>query len=228
MPQDVQATPFSPHAETVGGSSHSEPLQQPEEQDTDPHEHAPPMHAWPAAHAAPPPHLHTPPTQLSAVRPQLVQAAPPVPHAEEFGGDVQVDPEQQPDGQVVEPHPLHTPPEHVSGLGQELQVAPPEPQSPTVLPGWHLLLLSQHPEGHELELQTHLPPEQTCPDAHALPPPHVHAPPGEHPSAALPQSTQDEPLAPHEVTVGTAQLDPEQQPVEHDAESQMHAPLWHS
>jgi len=163
----------------------------------------------------------------SDVMPQLLQPAPSVPHAVDVG-DVQVDPEQQPDGQVPEPHPLQTPPVQVSGLGQLEHMPPPDPQSLGMLPGWHCPMESQHPVGHELGLQMQLPPEQTWPVEQALPPPHVQVPVDEQPSAVLPQSTQTEAPIPHEVTDGARHVepgvDPEQQPVGHEVGLQRHTP----
>ena len=130
----VHAAPPIPHSGNIGGDSQVLSEQHPLGQDAGLQTQEPPLHAWPAPHGEPEPHLQEPPTQLSALMPQLVQAPPPVPHAEGVGGDVQVDPEQQPTGQLDELHPVHTPPEHDPGLQSE-HVAPPVPQSPGVLPG---------------------------------------------------------------------------------------------
>jgi len=225
MPQLAHTAPPAPHFAAVGGDTHVDPEQQPEAQDETLQTHAPPEHTWPEPHGGFAPHLQTPPGQLSAVMPQLVHAAPFVPHADAVGGEVHVDPEQQPEAQVPEPHPLHTPPVHVSGLGQLEQAAPPVPQSIVELPGWHLPEESQHPVGHELALQTQVPPEQTWPVAHAAPPPHLHCPPTVQVSAVLPQLTHDAPATPQEATVGgLVQLDPVQQPSGHDVELQTHSP----
>ena len=119
------------------GVSHEEPEQHPA-QDVGSQTQKPPLHSWPEAHAALPPHVQTPAAeQPLAVMPQLVQAAPFVPHADADVSVVQVDPEQQPVGQVAELHPVQTPPEHVPGR-QLVHAAPPDPQTPGVLPGWHL------------------------------------------------------------------------------------------
>lgn len=48
---------------------------------------------------------------------------------------------------------------------QTAQLAPPVPQV-GLLEVWHLPPVSQQPFGHELALQTHLPPLQACPVAH--------------------------------------------------------------
>jgi hypothetical protein len=59
----------------------------------------------------------------------------------------------------------------------------------------------------------------------AAPPPHVQVPVAEHPSAVTPQLTHVEPLTPQkEAVAGDSQFDPEQQPLGHELESQMHAP----
>ena len=88
---------------------------------------------------------------------------------------------------------------------------------------WHWPAASQHPVGHEVGLHTHVPPEQTWPGEHAGPVPHWQVPADPHPSAVMPQLTQEEPLVPQNAALGDMQLVPEQQP-EHDAAVQMHAP----
>jgi hypothetical protein len=170
--------------------------------------------------------LQAPATQLLAVMPQLVHAAPPVPHADEVVGVVHVDPEQQPVEHVDELHPLQTPPAHVPAPQFE-HTPPPDPQVPAVLPGWQALP-KQHPVAHELALQMHVPPEQTWPDEQAAPPPQVHVPVPEQPSAWAPQLTHAEPLVPQEEDdVVVMHVGPAQQPVGHDAGSQTHAPPEH-
>jgi len=221
--------PPDPQFATVGGSTHAAPEQQPEGQDTELQTQTPPEHMSPTEHCGPAPHLHPPARQPSAWMPQFVHAPPPVPHAEGVGGDVQVDPEQQPEEQFDELHPLQAPALHVCGLGHIAHAAPPEPQSPGVLPGSHLLLASQHPIGHELAVHLQLPPEHAWPGAQAPPAPHVQVPAAEQPSAVLPQLTHAPPLVPHaDVVGGVVQVDPEQQPLGHDPESQTHTPPLHT
>jgi hypothetical protein len=157
--------------------------------------------------------------------PQFVHAAPFVPQAAAVGGEVHVEPEQQPDGQVVDVHPVQTPPEHVPGL-QLAHMAPPVPHSLLAFPGSHTFPWQQ-PVHPEVALQTHAPPEQIWPVEQAAPPPHVHVPVAEQPSPVLPQLTHADPLAPQfEPDVGVTQAPPAQQPLGHDVESQTHAPPW--
>lgn len=100
--QLVQAEPELPQLPVVGGATQVFPEQQPPGQLTPSHTHTPPEHRWPAPQGAPVPHLQLPPLQLFA-REVLhdVQAAPPLPHAEVVGGEVQVDPLQHPLGQLT-------------------------------------------------------------------------------------------------------------------------------
>jgi hypothetical protein len=115
--------------------SHAAPEQQPGEQEAESHAHVPLLQYWPEAHGGPVPHSQLPPTHWFAVMPQFWHAAPFVPHAEGVGGEVQVGPEQHPDGQVAELHPVQTPPEHVPGL-QFAHSAPPVPQALLPFPPW--------------------------------------------------------------------------------------------
>ena len=137
VPQSTHITPPVPHVED-DEAMHIPPEQQPLGQDVESqtHEDAP-TQCWPTAHAAAPPHMQTPAeVQVFAVIPQFVQADPFVPQAATVGGFVQVDPEQQPNAQLVESHPLQTPPEHVPPPQFE-HTPPPDPQSVGELPPVH-------------------------------------------------------------------------------------------
>jgi len=153
-----------------------------------------------------------------------VQAAPLIPHV--TNADVlHVEPEQQPDAQSVELHPLHVPEAvQVCGLGHDWHAPPPLPHALVVLPVWQVLLASQHPVGQEIELQAQLPPEQTWPAAQGPPIPHMHTPADEHVSAVVPQSTHAAPSGPHALTDGDVHVVPEQQPPGHEPRLQTHAP----
>jgi hypothetical protein len=102
------------------------------------------------------------------------------------------------------------------------QPSPLEPHGSHVAPaGAHAIaevsvqtFPAQHPPGHEVALQTHTPPEQTCPAAHAVALPHVHVPPEEQPSAVAPHGEQVPPPAPHSAVDGVRHCEPLQQPVE--------------
>jgi hypothetical protein len=78
--------------------------------------------------------------------------------------------------------------------------------------------------GHDVTLQTQAPFEQISPAPHAAPPPQVHAPDAEQPSAVVPQVLHVAPSVPQVEAVGGWQSVPVQQPVGHEAASQTHAP----
>ena len=67
---------------------------------------------------------------------------------------------------------------------------------PCVLPASQVARL-QHPAQLDMSSQTQVPPRHRCPDVHAIPVPHVHAPPDEHPSAVAPHDWHCEPPVPH-------------------------------
>jgi hypothetical protein len=138
------------------------PEQQPVGQEVALHTHAPAEHTWPAPQGKPDPQVQMPVVEHVSVfvGSHAVQATPITPHVANDDGVLHVGPEQQPDGQLVEVHPLHVPEVQVPGL-HDWQAPPPLPQTVIVFPSWHTLLASQHPLGHEVELQTHVPPEQT-------------------------------------------------------------------
>jgi hypothetical protein len=223
VPQLVHMAPAVPHA-VADGVVHVVPEQQPLEHEVALHTHTPPEHAWPVAHAAAPPQVQAPVAeQPSAVMPQLLHVAPPVPQAA-AEGMVQVVPEQQPPGQLAALQPLHAPMLQVWPVGHIVQLPPAAPHALGSVPGWHVLPW-QHPFGHDVASQAHVPPEQTCPLAHAVPPPHVQAPLAEQPSAVEPQLTHAAPAAPHAlVAVPGRHALPWQHPVGHDAGSQTHLP----
>ena len=69
-------------------------------------------------------------------------------------------------------------------------------------------LPAQHPEAHEVALQTHAPEAHAWPAAHAAPEPHLQLPPlhvsevvGSHFMHALPE-------APHAAVLGVVHVDP--------------------
>ncbi len=156
MPQSTHATPPLPHAPGVG-VTHTPAWQQPFGHDVASQLQTPPEQTWPAGHAGPLPQPQVPPSHESAVLPQLWHAPPAVPQADAVGGVVQVEPEQQPYGQLVPSHPLHTPAEQVSLPGQLVHMAPPEPHALGSLPGSHVVP-EQHPVGQDVASQTHVAP----------------------------------------------------------------------
>jgi hypothetical protein len=156
----TQPVPSVPHVVSEA-ASHVEPEQQPMGQEVELQTHAPPEHTWPALQGGPDPHLQAPVAEHVSVLAgsHAAHAAPPTPHAANADGVLHVEPEQQPDGQLVEVHPLHVPEVQVPGL-HDWQVPPPLPHVVVVFPIWQLWLASQQPVGHEVALQTHVPPEQ--------------------------------------------------------------------
>jgi hypothetical protein len=156
-----------------------------------------PVHAWLVQ--LPPPHE--------------AQAAPPVPHSLAWSPLLHTPcASQQPFGQLVAsqthapetqrwpvaqaaPAPqAHAPFEQRSARASHAPHAAPPPPQLAVLcaPGATQVFPLQHPEGHELALQTQVPPEQVCPAAHAVPAPQRHVPlvqvfvPPEHGAQAAP------------------------------------------
>jgi hypothetical protein len=198
------------------------PLQQPLPHEVASHVHVPLTQCWPAAQGAPLPHAHPPEEQESAlIGSQATQATPPVPHVP-ADGELHVLPVQQPVVHVEAQLP-HTPPVQVSPVPHGVQAAPPVPHAPVegaVLQA----LLAQHPEAQEVASQTHAPPTQCWPAAHAAPLPHAQLPPLLHESArTASHATQAVPVAPavpHCESDCAWHTPPTQQPSGHDEESQ--------
>jgi hypothetical protein len=72
----------------------------------------------------------------------------------------------------------------------------------------------QHPPGHEVELQMHLPCEQTCPGPQGPDDPQLHAPAAEQLSAlAATHAEQATPATPQVANAEVSQVAPEQQPL---------------
>lgn len=131
-------------------------------------------------------------------------------------------PEQQPALQLAAVHPAQTPASQLAAP-QLWQAPPPAPQALLVLPGWQVVP-AQHPDGHDAALQTHAPPWQTWPAAHAPPPPHRHAPPVQL-SAVRPQSAQAPPIVPHWLKVAW-HWSRSQQPLGQLVASHRQTPAW--
>src|SRR4029079_10485117 len=108
------AAPPRPQLPKPGGMQ-APPLQQPLGHDSASHTQLPAVQLVPAPQAAPVPQRHPPETaQLSARETsQVTQAAPPVPHAIADPAVVQVEPEQQPPGQLDELQSAQAPPAQV-------------------------------------------------------------------------------------------------------------------
>jgi hypothetical protein len=181
--------------------------------------------------------------------PQSMQPDPPAPHAPELVIGTHVVPEQHPehDWELQTQVPLsqicpaahaafaphrQLPPVQLSAdvASQATQAAPSRPHVGNA-DALHVESLAQHPAAHEDELQTQLPPEQTCPVLQAKANPHRQTPDVEQLSALVgSQPVQASPSAPQVVSVGLSQMAPEQHPVGQFAAVQpVHAPasqLW--
>lgn len=229
--QAKQEAPLVPHWAAVVGLTQVLPLQQPLGQVVELH----PVQAWP--------------TQVKPV-PQAAHAAPPVPHSPFAVPALQMLPAQQPVGQLVESQ-MQAPAEHTCPAPQgapapqaqpplvqrsvlagshAVHAAPDEPQALALCaPVERQVLLLQQPAGHELALQTQLPPEHVWPAAQAAPVPQRQTPEvqvlvePEHGPQAAPAVPQVEalwlPKGMHWPAL--------QQPLGHEVESQTHAPPRH-
>lgn len=217
--QVVQPLPPLPHALTLA-VMHVEPLQHPPGHEVASQVHAPPTHAWPAAHCAPEPQAHEPLWQESArIGSQATHAAPPAPQVAADGA-LHVVPVQQPLVQVWA-HPAHTPLTH-DPPAQSVHEAPPTPQA--VGDGVVQTLPLQHPFGHEAASHSQAPFTHAWPAAHAAPEPQAHEPFWQE-SAPMPHPVHAAPPVPQEVTDRAWHTPPAQHPVGHDVESQTHVPL---
>jgi hypothetical protein len=175
---------------------------------------------WPGAQAPPLPQAQVPSAAQPSARfaSQETQPLPAVAHAAAVGGVVQVDPEQQPAGQLAGVQPLQMPPLQTPGA-QDWQAAPPLPQEVSLAPVSQLVPV-QHPE-QEVESQTHEPPRQRWPAEQGAPPPHWHAPVAVQVSALLAsQAEQAPPAAPQVASDWGLHVLPEQQPSGQVVESQ--------
>ena len=224
-PHDVQEPPLTPQL-AAEADMHTLPEQQPAGHDAALHTQLPLTQSSPVPHAAPAPHVHAPAVQPSALAPQDEHAPPLAPHAPTVGV-VHVDPEQHPLGHVVPLQPAQAPALQNWFEGQFAHTAPPEPHMPWALPGSHVDPLQQPP--HDVLSHTQVPPRQRCPVEQASPPPHVHAPAEEHPSAVAPHAWHCKPPVPHAGPVGgEVQTFPVQHPWEHEVAVQTHTPLEHA
>lgn len=184
-----------------------------------------PMQTWPAMQGGLLPQRHSPVAlQWLARWPHPMQAAPLVPHWLSVGGDTQVEPEQQPEAQLValqaevQMPDVQTPPVQVT------QAPPPVPHAVLLVPV-RQVVPSQQPE-QELGSQTQAPPRHRWPEAQGMPlVPHAQAPP-------LVQRSDEVVLQEVQVTPGGAQAPalrvvqvwPVQQPDGQEVASQTHMP----
>ncbi len=132
------------------------------------------------SHCAAAPHAHPPFVHRSArAESHVVHIAAPVPHADTLGVAVQTLPVQHPEPHEFASHvqtrlthscpgPHAAPAPHVQAPAIE-HPSPVDPHVPHMVPaGAHAVaevsvqtLPAQHPDGHEVALQLHVPPEQT-------------------------------------------------------------------
>ena len=221
--QATHAAPPRPQLPNVGGTQ-ALPLQQPLGHDSASHTQLPATQLVPAPQAAFAPQRHPPEdAQLSARETsQVTQAAPPVPHAMAEPAVVQVEPEQQPPGQLDELQSAHAPPAQLP-LAQLWQAAPPVPQAAALLPE-RQVVPEQQPPGHEVASQTHAPPTQRAPLGHAALAPHTQAPAAEQALAVRSQRAQAAPAGAQAVSERGRQVDPAQHPLGHEVASQTQLP----
>jgi len=148
---------LSPHCESVGGATQSfDPLQQPLPQLVPSHTQLFPTQWRPTGHWPMVPQRHWPALHaFERTASQAKHAPPSMPHWLAVVMPMQLEPLQQPPGQVVALHPVqawatHEPP------AQEAHCAPPVPHSVATLPGRHTAP-AQHPAGQLAALQAHAP-----------------------------------------------------------------------
>jgi hypothetical protein len=225
--QVPQLAPPEPHSDVDSMVTHAVPLQQPLGQEFASHTHALFAHSWPTPQDGPVPHWHRPEAEhvSAVVMSHSVHAVPPVPHATSDPW-LQVGPEQQPVAQVSTQPEQRPSPVQVCPEGHELHAPPPLPQAAARFPGSHDSPLQQ-PVGQPTPSQTHAPPRQCWPDAHAAPLPHVQVPVASQLSARIVlQALQSFPPTPHAVNVGDSQVpSAPQQPFGQDEALHRHTPL---
>jgi hypothetical protein len=183
--QELHCPPPAPHAVCTLPGRHAEPLQHPS-QEVESHTQLPFEQCWPDEQGGPPPQVHAPcdehpsPRMLPAPSTHAAHAPPGAAHAAPVVGDVQVPAVvQQPVGHEVASHvqapsrhrcpTAHSPlaPQRHTPAGEQLSVRAPSHAAhwlPSVPHAAKLdvshALPEQHPVGHEVELQMHVPFEQ--------------------------------------------------------------------
>jgi hypothetical protein len=152
------------------------PEQQPFGQLVPSHIQAPLEQRWPAAQAAEVPQAQVPAAeQLSArTASQPTQLTPPLPQVAKEGM-LQVAPEQQPFGQLLELQPLQVPLLQVWPVGQTSQLPPPVPQDDGLSPA-RQVPAEQQPCGQDVPSHTHVLARHRWPGAQAVPAPHWQLP----------------------------------------------------
>jgi hypothetical protein len=98
-----------------------------------------------------------------------------------------------------------------SDAGHVTHVAPSVPQ--LVIDDVSQIVPLQHPLGHDVELHTHDPPEQTCPLAHSTPEPHWHPSEPQAFAFVMSHAAQAAPSVPHVASDDGSHTAPAQHPV---------------
>ena len=178
--QLAQAEPATPQLERVRGT-HAPARQQPSGHEVPSQTQAPATQWSPAPHWGPAPHRHAPAAlQASAATALQAEQAPPLGPQVLSDRGWQVEPVQQPVAHEAT-QPLQPPLVQVSAPGQLWHAKPAAPHTDGVVPEKQAPP-AQQPE-HDTESQTHAPPLQRWPGAHAAPPPHWQLPAPEQLSA---------------------------------------------
>lgn len=249
-PQATQAAPPVPQPAAVGVVQ-TFPAQQPRGQEAASQPHRPPLHAWPAEHAAPAPQRQVPSDahESASAGLQTRHAEPWLPQvARPFVLHVWVA-SQQPVAQLpaLQLPPVHTPPvhvcaaphagpvphrqapwvEHPSELAHAAHACPAGAHAPTA--NGVQVLPAQQPRGHDVASQTQAPATQRWPSPHAGPEPQAQTPAPEHPSAfAGLHARHAAPLAPQVAAVFVVHTPLAQQPFGHEAAVQPQPPAPHA
>ena len=221
--QEIHAAPGAPQRVSCRETQVA-PSQQPVGQEVALQTHLPALHLWPAPQAGAVPQTQAPVAEQPSawVASQPTQTVPPLPHAASERG-LQVAPEQQPFGQLVELQPLQCPPVQVWPAGHAWQAPPPPPHDAAVT-STRQAPCAQQPVGHEVPSQTQVLAMQRWPGEQAVPLPQRQPPDDEQLSDRASQATQVEPALPQVMVERIEQVTPLQQPAGHEVASQMHAP----
>ena len=231
--QSWHMAPPLPQTVLLVPATQASPEQQPLGHEMPSQTHAPETQRWPPPQGTPVPHWQAPldPQRSALADEHVVQVPPSAPQLASDGilhtTPVQQPPEHELPSQMHAPdtqrwpltHAAPAPHAQVPAVVQlseaaeshNLHIAPLAPQRASdretqVGP-------SQHPDGHDVALQTHWPAEQRWPTAHAAPEPQEQVPPAEQPSARVAsQPTHAAPPLPHVPSDGALQVAPEQQP----------------
>ena len=223
--------PPEPHNVLSLPVSQIEPLQQPTH-DVLSQRHTPPEQCWPSPQGSWLPHIHAPAAvHVSEVTPQSSHFDPATPQSPEDVVVTQLVPEQHPVHELelhTQAPPLQTCPAPQAPFVPQRQRPAVQLSDVAVLQATHWaasvphvvgnddvlqVLPEQHPTGQDVALQTHEPPEQSCPAAHCGFNPQRQAPEAEQLSAlVVSHPVQASPSTPQVVKVEVSQVPPAQHP----------------